>query len=378
MGSTNFNAPPRKLTLIAIGAVVGLHVLTAMALVTIKPPTPVDKAFNTPPIEIQMVTLPVVELEPEPVEVKIVESEILETEIAEVQKNIEPEPLSALVPEPKASLAPDLKSEPAPQTVKESQPVAKIKPPVTAPIESVPEKPEIKRTTAKLKTESAKPKVVENEPFSQYVKEQELVSTVQADAITAVNDREVLAAQAEKSAQEAHAAAQGVQAKANQEAQAAADANAAREIQAAADAKAAQKALADREAQAANDAKAKAKADARAKADADAKEKAAVAASNTPVNFNASNANWAAAPSFSFPDRAKRSARSGDTFTLVLLLKVNKQGGIDSVSLAKSSGNAILDREAKRQVRSGKFRPFQKNGVPVVGNVTLPISYAMP
>ena len=63
---------------------------------------------------------------------------------------------------------------------------------------------------------------------------------------------------------------------------------------------------------------------------------------------------------------------------MVLILQVNKQGGIDNVSLAQSSGNAALDREAQQQVRSGKFKPFTKNGVPVVGNVTLPISYAVP
>lgn len=63
---------------------------------------------------------------------------------------------------------------------------------------------------------------------------------------------------------------------------------------------------------------------------------------------------------------------------MVLVLQVNKQGGIDSVGLAQSSGNAILDREAQQQLCSGKFRPFMKNGIPVVGNVSLPIEYAVP
>ena len=96
------------------------------------------------------------------------------------------------------------------------------------------------------------------------------------------------------------------------------------------------------------------------------------------MSFTASAANWASAPNFSFPDRAARRARSGDTLNVVLVLRVNKQGGIDSVRVAQSSGNTLLDKEAQRQVRSGKFKPFTKNGAPVVGNVTLPISYAVP
>ena len=113
-------------------------------------------------------------------------------------------------------------------------------------------------------------------------------------------------------------------------------------------------------------------------AEAAARAKEAAAASNEPVNFTASNANWAAAPNFSFPERAARRARSGDTLNVVLVLRVNKQGGIDNVRIAQSSGNAALDKEAARQVRSGKFKPFMKNGTPVVGNVTLPVSYNVP
>ena len=172
--------------------------------------------------------------------------------------------------------------------------------------------------------------------------------------------RKIIAAQAEKAAQDAHA-------------RAVADAKAAREAQAAADAKTAKEA-----AQKAAQAKAEREAETAARAKADADAKAAAAASNEPVNFTASNANWASAPNFSFPERAAKRARSGDTLNVVLILRVNKQGGIDSVRIAQSSGNSLVDKEAQRQVRSGKFKPFSKNGVPVVGNVTLPIAYAVP
>ena len=155
-----------------------------------------------------------------------------------------------------------------------------------------------------------------------------------------------------------------------------ANAKAARDAQAQAEANAKAEKDAANKAAEARAAKQAEEAAAQAKAEADAK--AAAAASNEPVNFTASAANWASAPNFSFPDRAARRARSGDTLNVVLVLRVNKQGGIDSVRVAQSSGNTALDKEAARQVRSGKFKPFTKNGAPVVGNVTLPVAYNVP
>lgn len=60
MSSTDLEAPPLRLILIAIILVVGLHLLTAIALVIIKAPTLKDEPIKeTPPLEIQMVTLPI-------------------------------------------------------------------------------------------------------------------------------------------------------------------------------------------------------------------------------------------------------------------------------------------------------------------------------
>lgn len=322
MSSTDLEAPPFRLILIAIILVVGLHVLTAIALVVIKAPAPkVELAKETPPLEIQMVTLPT-----EPIENVV-------TEVEEVpQSKAEP------IPTPK----PELKPEPKPQqkmkavtpvdpVVREEEPIVQKEKPVQTP--------PIKEPPVKKKIED-KPPVI--------------------DKSVADEQHRIIAAQAEKAAQQAQAKAlQEAQAQAAREAQAQADANAAKEAAKEAAQKAAQ-AKAEREAAAA------------------ARAKAAAAASNEPVNFTASAANWASAPNFSFPDRAARRARSGDTLNVVLVLRVNKQGGIDSVRVAQSSGNALLDKEAQRQVRSGKFKPFTKNGVPVVGNVTLPIAYAVP
>ncbi len=320
MSSTDLDAPPLKAILIAIIVVVGLHVLTAVALVTIKPSEPkIERVQVTPPIEIEFVSLPAPNTEPE-----------VKAEQPVVQQKPQP------IVEPERIEPP----KPQPQQKPIAEPKAKV---VTA-------KPtEIKNKTADVepvaKVENKKPDIIK--------KESPKIDTSMAD-----EQRKIIAAQAEKAAQDAHA-------------RAVADAKAAREAQAAADAKTAKEA-----AQKAAQAKDEREVAAQAKADADAK--AAASASNEPVNFTASNANWASAPNFSFPERAAKRARSGDTLNVVLILRVNKQGGIDSVRIAQSSGNSLVDKEAQRQVRSGKFKPFSKNGVPVVGNVTLPIAYAVP
>ena len=320
MSSTDLDAPPLKAILIAIIVVVGLHVLTAVALVTIKPSEPkIERVQVTPPIEIEFISLPAPNTEPE-----------VKAEQPAAQQKPQP------IVEPERIEPP--KSQPQQKPI--AEPKAKV---VTA-------KPtEIKNKTADVepvaKVENKKPDVIK--------KESPKIDTSMAD-----EQRKIIAAQAEKAAQDAHA-------------RAVADAKTAREAQAQADDKAATEA-----AQKAAQAKAAIQAaETAARADADAK---AATASNEPVNFTASNANWASAPNFSFPERAAKRARSGDTLNVVLILRVNKQGGIDSVRIAQSSGNSLVDKEAQRQVRSGKFKPFSKNGVPVVGNVTLPIAYAVP
>lgn len=328
MSSTDLEAPPLRLILIAIILVVGLHLLTAIALVIIKAPMLKDEPIKeTPPLEIQMVTLPT-----EPIENVV-------TEVEEV-----PQSKAESIPTPKPEPKPEPKTQQKMKAVTPVDPVVREEEPIVQKEKPV-QTPPIKEPPVKKKIED-KPPVI--------------------DKSVADEQRRIIAAQAEKAAQQAERQAQ---AKALQEAQA----QAARDAQAQADANAAREA-----AQKAAQAKAEREAEAAARAKAEAAAKAAAAASNEPVNFTASAANWASAPNFSFPDRAARRARSGDTLNVVLVLRVNKQGGIDSVRVAQSSGNPLLDKEAQRQVRSGKFKPFTKNGAPVVGNVTLPIAYAVP
>ena len=330
MSSTDLETPPLKSILIAILVVVGLHVLTAVALVAMKPSAPkVALPKQTPPIEIELVSLPAaLPKEPEKV-VKSVEKEVTKVVIDK----------STPAPKPQAII------KPKPVTETPKQPVVQERKPDITPLVKkekttsiAQEKPSQKQT----KQEEPNPAI--DKAISEQLANNQKLNNQQAE------QRRLVAAQAEKAAQEV----QRQQAQA-QEAQRVANAKAARDAQAKASAEAA-----------------------RAAKQAEEAAKAA-AESNEPVNFTASSANWVSAPNFSFPERVARRANSGDTLNVVLILRVNKQGGIDNVRIAQSSGNAALDKEATRQVRSGKFKPFTNNaGVPVVGNVTLPVSYAVP
>lgn len=359
MSSTDLDTPPTKLILLAILMVVGLHVLTAVALVAMKTDKPqLEPKEEIPPVEIEFVTLPA-KTAAATVETK---EPVQQVKKATVKKEVQPEPQAKPVQQPKAVTQPKKRVETPPKKTVET-PIKPVEPVIEKQVaKQIPETAPI-IATEKASIESRQivvPKKTQPEPITPEIPPK---TKPTVDTSAAEEQRQRAAAQA-KAAQEAEA--KRAQAKAAQEAQE----KAAQEAQRIADAKAAAQAQAAKEAEAAAQAKA-----AREAAEAAAR---AEAQSNEPVSFTASAANWASAPRFSFPERAARRARSGDTLNVVLSLRVNKQGGIDSVRVAQSSGNTLVDKEAQRQVRSGKFKPFTKNGVPVVGNVTLPISYAVP
>ena len=114
MSSTDLAAPSRKLLLTAIMIVVGLHVLTVVALAAIKTPElKIDKK-ETPPIEIELVTPP-----PPPPPVEIEEIKIEE----------KPEPVREVKPKPKAQpVATSKPKAPAKPVVKEKRVTPKAKP----------------------------------------------------------------------------------------------------------------------------------------------------------------------------------------------------------------------------------------------------------
>ncbi|MGP9491361.1 energy transducer TonB [Psychrobacter sp. AOP7-B1-24] len=276
-------------------------------------------------VALASVKTPEMKVEPEkvtpPIEIELVTPPPPPVEIEEVNLKEDPEPVREVKTKPKAKPV----AAPKPKVVKKKQPVEKPKPAKFTP-----------------------------PPAPQKTAPQKNTKTQVAD-----DQRKLLAAKAEQARRDALLAEQ-------QRAQADADAKAA-QVQAAADAKRAQE-IAD----------AKAAADAAAAQKAKEAEAAAAAANNTPVQFTANSASWASKPNFEFPKRAASSARPGATFNVVLKMTVNKQGVISNVRVARSSENRAVDNAAKRQVTSGRFKPFTENGVPRVGNVTFTVSYKVP
>ena len=323
MSSTDLDAPPLKLILAAIIIVVGLHVLTAVALVAIKTPEiKVEPKKDTPPIEIEMVTLPV------------------KTAVPEVEKVQEVTPKKA---------APKTESKPEPKKQAPSKP--KVAPVVKAK-QNAPEKPVVKAKKVDIapvvKVEKKKPDIIKKEVSKKPIVESKVDTSMADSQREAEERRKILAAESQKAAQEAHD-------RAVQEAKKIADAKAAREAQAEANAR-----------KAAED-----------KAAKDAAQKAAAAASNEPVSFTAGDAEMIKTPRFSVPDSVLRRAKTGDTFNVLLKVTVDKQGRVSDVLLVGKSGNSIVDKEAVKKMHSARFRPFIKNGVPVVGVVTLPVSHVV-
>ena len=128
-----------------------------------------------------------------------------------------------------------------------------------------------------------------------------------------------------------------------------------------------QKALADAKARQAEEARAKAEKAKQQQADKD--KEAQQAQNNSPVSFSAGQASWRRQPSFSCHSEDLENG----ALTAIIRYTVDKQGNPTSVTLAKSTGNARVDRQLSMQAKSGKFNPFTKNGVPVVGIVNLPV-----
>ena len=128
-----------------------------------------------------------------------------------------------------------------------------------------------------------------------------------------------------------------------------------------------QKALADAKARQADEARAKAEKARQEQADKD--KEAQQAQNNSPVSFSSGQASWRRQPSFSCHSEDLENG----ALTAVIRYTVDKQGNPTSVTLAKSTGNVRVDRQLSMQAKSGKFNPFTKNGVPVVGIVNLPV-----
>ena len=100
---------------------------------------------------------------------------------------------------------------------------------------------------------------------------------------------------------------------------------------------------------------------------------------NDPVaTFDTRDAEWVSTPKFHFSDKAKFGLEPEQTRTVLLSLMVKRDGRIESVNREQSSGNTVFDREAMQQIKKYQLQPFMKNDVAVRGKVIIPVEYEAP
>lgn len=80
------------------------------------------------------------------------------------------------------------------------------------------------------------------------------------------------------------------------------------------------------------------------------------------------------APAAGYPSRARRLGWEG---RVVLELRVSATGAVEGVTIATSSGRALLDRAATGAVLGWRFRPATRDGKPVAHTVRVPIEFAL-
>lgn len=99
--------------------------------------------------------------------------------------------------------------------------------------------------------------------------------------------------------------------------------------------------------------------------------KAPAKPSYQPVNIAAA---YADNPPLHYPRVAQRRGWAG---VVVLRVKVGSQGEPIALAVATSSGYAVLDEAAIRQVQRWRFRPAKRQGHPVIASVLVPIQFKL-
>lgn len=333
----------------AVGVAIALHGLAGLGLVHMQMPE-LKPLKITPPIKIEII---------EPIK----EPEIVEIKINNLESPEPPKPIMA----PKIEKNPDPRPAPAKPKIAELKPV---KPQTVKPTQ----------TPKVTEPEVKKPRVTQPSETKQKPKTPEITKPP-------VDQSQLIAAQ------------QRAQEQARWEAQQRAEA----------DRLAREKAAAEARAKADADAKAKAKAEAEAKAAAARREAeaAAAAAKNStdedggkrrgggkrkdgdggegrnsgdsigPVSLSAAevDASWRRKPNLA---QLCSPRLTGKTVNVTVKLTINEKGSIQSASVAQSSGDKAFDRDVARAYKSGRLKPFIRNGQAVKGFANVPTVITIP
>ena len=320
MSSTDFNTPPVKLIMLAVSLVVGLHVLTAVALVAIKPPAPnIELPKVTPPIEIEMITLP-----PPPIESEEV-----------VIEEREEEPVKKVKTQPKAKPVAAAK----PKVVKKTKSIDKPKPAVKKTVKPVEDKPDVIK---KKPTETVKPNNNQQLPMTNQPTAAEIeANRLEAQRLEAERRKIQTALEAEE-LRKAQALAKAAQDKVNAEAEKAAQLQAQKDVEL----------KAKEEAQKAEQAK------------------TAAAASNEPVSYgNIGKSSWSKEPIFT-SIKNKDYGLQGFEASISVSMSVDSNGNIGNIRKSKSSGNSEFDRDFIRALSKAKLHPATRGNNPTKSTAT--------
>ncbi len=394
MRSTDFNTPPLKLILMAIIVVVGLHILTAVALIKVKTSVPAIETIQTSsPIEIQLLTLPPVQManskpdsprssetikedsqaksEPAPVEDSKQKEDLQpvnepnkeEPEQVEASKQVErSEPIEEFTQVQDSEQAEDInqvqdsKLEENLDSASEINIVERAATTVTTVTTGIKKSDSDAGSGSKV-TETP---ITYDNTYTSHSTNPSTPNTMVTGFLGKNNEDESRRGRAKPPIVESikqiskdinkvkKAAELAAQKSFNQEGQA---------IDTTKEAKAAQQ-----------------------KVTAQSKESVMndPAVSDTVATFDTRDARWVSDPTFDFSGKAKFGMGSKQTRSVLLSLIVNKSGVIESVAIDKSSGNIVFDREAMQQIRKGKLQPFMKNDVAVKGKVIIPVEYESP
>lgn len=65
------------------------------------------------------------------------------------------------------------------------------------------------------------------------------------------------------------------------------------------------------------------------------------------------------------------------TGRVILLVRIDAEGSVETVQLARSSGYDILDEKAAEAVKKWRFVPARRNGVAEAGSVQVPVTFSL-